>query len=490
MEFSNLADKERKRLVMLLEEARQRGLRLDKKKLQKEYRWPRDPDGFFIKSDGKHFIPNDENQSGFYYSKARFIALFAGRGSGKSAVGAQKALEKISQGKSGAVLNPDFENFRISTWPEFKEWIPWSMVVPTHRYKQGKAYNPNQPFNIAFLNGATVICKGLKDEDSARGPNINWLWYDESGRDKTGKPWQIAVPSVRIGDNPQAWTTTTPKGKAHWTYKFFVEQDGIDKKLIKEYETLVNGNPLIEYFITSLEANKNNVDPGYYASMMAAYPPGYLRDQEIFGLFVDEGGRLGDRKWFDGKFLDERPEFVQGKVRFWDLAATEKKLFGNRKNDPDETVGSLVSRLLTNDFVIENQVAGQWEWKDIKNNIKRTAEIDGFGVKIRIEQEPASGGKNQIAELVEFIHKEVGTAWDIEGYRPEGDRVQAANVWFAEAAQGKWYMVRGSWNEPCLMQLDAFPDPDVHDDKITSISGARLTLAPIRTWKEIDFLHL
>jgi len=486
--LTNLTQEEKERLSILLEEMKSRGIKIDQQKVKKQHVWPLDPSGYFVKSDGRRFNPN-ENQLGFLRSDARFSGLVSGRGGGKSCVGAHKALHKIMQGENGAVLNADFENFRVATWPEFREWIPWSMVAPKHRYRQASTWEAHQPFVMTFVNGARVICKGLKDPDSARGPNINWLWYDEAGRDRDGLAWLTAIASVRIGNDPQAWITTTPRGKNHWIYRFFVQQD-IPQEALELFAKQSGGKKLVDIFFTTLNENKDNLDPGFVASLLASYPTGYLRDQEIYGKFVDEGGRLGDRRWFDGKLLDVPPEIVKGKVRFWDLAATEKKLFGRKSNDPDETVGTLLSWDSNNNFVIENQESGFWEWKDIKDVIKRIAISDGWTVKIRVEQEPAAGGKNQVAELVDFIHKEVGIAWDIEGYRPEGDRVQAANVWFAEASQGKFFMVRGAWNEPFFLELDSFPDPDVHDDKITSMTGARLTLAPIHTWKQIEFLHL
>ena len=71
-----------------------------------------------------------------------------------------------------------------------------------------------------------------------------------------------------------------------------------------------------------------------------------------------------------------------------------------------------------------------------------------------------------------------------EGYRPS-DRVISANIWFGEAAAGQWYMVYGDWNKPFLNQLDEFPgSTHTHDDRITSVTGARLNIAPIKKWKQ------
>ena len=112
--------------------------------------------------DGRRYTPTEE-QGKFACSTARFGGFFGSRGAGKSSAGSQKAIRKIQQGQNGAVLNPDFENFRIATWPEFREWIPWDMVVPAHRYRKNPEFNPNQPFTMAFMNGVRVICKGLKE---------------------------------------------------------------------------------------------------------------------------------------------------------------------------------------------------------------------------------------------------------------------------------------------------------------------------------------
>ena len=191
-----LTEEERKNLLLLLQEAQARGIELppeakaalvDKKK----QKWPIGPNGFFLRDDGKSYNPSPA-QEGFIKSTARNVLFYGPRGSGKSGAGSQKAIFKVKDGESGIIMNPDFENLRVSTWPEFKRWIPWSMVIPSQRHRQSDAWQPTQPFMLAFLNGARVYVKGGKDSSSSRGPNVNWLWYDEGGRDETGLSWQVA----------------------------------------------------------------------------------------------------------------------------------------------------------------------------------------------------------------------------------------------------------------------------------------------------------
>jgi phage terminase large subunit-like protein len=136
----------------------------------------------------------------------------------------------------------------------------------------------------------------------------------------------------------------------------------------------------------------------YVVSLMAGYADdSYLYKQEVEGLFVTPEGSIGDRRWFDNKVLKEIPEtrtngdeeedvVIEDRVRYWDLAATEKKIKVKRgKKQPDETVGTLMS-WDGEDFYIEHQEGGRWLWEDILDVIYRTALKDGPFVKIFVEE--------------------------------------------------------------------------------------------------------
>lgn len=503
-----ITTEEKKRLVALLAEMKARGIPLPEgteiPMSRGEAKWGVDSNGYFIKRDGKLFKPREELEA-FINSRARFILLRSGRGGSKTTAGAQKALKKIREGKSGAVMNPDFENFRTSTWPELKEWLPWDMVVPKQRYRKAESWEAVRPFTMVFMNGARMYCKGLKDPESARGSNVNWFWYDEGRRDPTGLGWKNAIAFCRVGFEPQAWCTTTPAHSLHWTSKFFNGEITPELQKILEEVGVDKAQKLFEIYETGIERNKDNLDPMFYASILAAYPSGYLRAREVEGRVADEEGSLGDRSWFDGKVLDSAPDWIVKQVRFWDLAATEQKMLkSGKKTDPDETMGTLQgtdkeTQSEKKRFCIIDQVGGRWLWSDIKRMVVETARKDGPEVAICFEQEPASGGKNQVAELKEHIEKEL-PEWSVYSIEAKklGDRVLAANTWFGEAAptrneegvvvkEGRYYMVRGLWNKDFLEQLDLFPNPAVHDDRITSVTGGRHYLAPIRSWKRIPF---
>ena len=495
-----LSTDEQQRFLLLIQEAKSRGIplgdelqSLNKKKV---IVWPIAPNGYFLRNDGKLYNPSPVHEA-FIKSNARNVMLFGPRGCGKSGGGSQKALFKIMSGEDGIIMNPDFENLKISTWPEFRNWIPWNMVIPSQRHRANPSWQPHQPFALVFLNGVTVYVKGGKTSSSSRGPNVNWFWYDEGGRDETGETWQITNASVRIGKDPQAWCTETPRPIEHWSYKFFIEKN-IPPELIEEFHKVTGGDRiLIESFHATREDNKVNLDSTYYLNLALNYPSGWLRSQEYEGDFANEGGKIGDRTWFTGKLLPDAPEQVLKRVRFWDLAATEKKF---TKDDPDETVGTLLSKKeLSNEnnknvpnFFIEHQVAGFWEWDALLEAIANTARHDGQMVTIVLEEEPGSGGKNQVAAVKSYFKRFPDLAeFKIVGQRARdvGDRVMAANHWFAVAAEGHMWLVKGSWNDKFLNQLDGFSQI-LHDDRVTSLTGAFTYINPFKTWSRVPFLKV
>jgi PBSX family phage terminase large subunit len=483
-------------LEILINEAQSRGINVEKALEQRKIAWPIGSNGYFIKTDGTFYNPSD-NQDGFVKSKSYFSAYIGPRGSGKSAGGAQKGLIKIARNEGdGAVLNPSFTNFRDSTWPEFREWIPWEMVVPGQRFRRHHHWKPQQPFTLSFINGLNVICKGLHDPSGARGPNINWLWFDEAQEDKTGEAFKIAIASVRVGINPQSFVTATPAGKQHWMYEFFVQQN-LSPMVVQMLEEMGFEGNLIDWYHGTREDNKENLDKMYVVSLMAGYAnDSYLYKQEVEGLFVSPEGTIGDRTWFNGKILKELPDIhIEDRVRYWDLAATEKKIKVKRgRRDPDATCGTRMSWDGEEDFYIEDQKHSRLAYEGILDLMYRTALEDGPFVKIRIEQEPGAGGKNQIAAIQKFFregdreHRAL-PQFHIEGHKPEGDKVMRANHWFPAASKGHVYMIEGDWNEPCLDEIDVFADGD-YDDRVDSISGARLCVAPIISWSSPEFMKL
>ena len=82
-------DKKTKELLLLMQDARARGIVVSNASdilSPKQIRWPLASNGYFLRNDGKLYEPS-VNQKAFIDSAARFVLFIGGRGSGKSAAG-------------------------------------------------------------------------------------------------------------------------------------------------------------------------------------------------------------------------------------------------------------------------------------------------------------------------------------------------------------------------------------------------------------------
>lgn len=237
------------------------------------------------------------SQSRFLRSRARFVFFVGGLGSGKTAVGAVKALMKIQEGKSGLIVSPDYPHFSKSTWPEWSRWCPWHRVVEHHKTEK----------RMVFDTGAVVWYGGIDDPDAWRGPNVNWFWFDEGARKRDRKAFDVLCGRIRIGRDPQGWVTTTPRGKHHWLYRVAVKQE-FSAELRKAFEEAGAG-PLVEMVQSSTRENAANLDPLYLASLEAMYSGKYA-EQELGGKFVSFEGLVYEEFGEDNitERADYRPE--------------------------------------------------------------------------------------------------------------------------------------------------------------------------------------
>ena len=227
-----------------------------------------------------------KNLEPFFNSYARFLLLAGGVGSGKTASGSVLAVKKIGEGKDGIIVSPDFPQLSRATWPEFIKWAPMSRCINAHLdhpFTQKKQLK----FNV---NGkiVTVYYGGIEDEEGWAGPNVNWAWFDEGGRKRTKRAFEVLSARIRVGDNPQLFVTTTPAGTSHWLYDIFVKQDFPEEVLQALKDSGYEGN-LAEYIHVKTEENKENLDPFYYLSLSSMYS-GKAKSQELEGQFVSAEG--------------------------------------------------------------------------------------------------------------------------------------------------------------------------------------------------------
>lgn len=154
------------------------------------------------------------NQYEFVSDTARFSAYIGGIGSGKTYAGAVKVLQRLRQPGYGLIAAPTYPMLRDSTQRTLLDLMETTPL----KFDWHKSDN-----TITIpASGHTILCRSLDNPETMRGPNLDYAWIDEAAM-VSDMAWRIVKGRVRAGTNPQAWITTTPKGR-NWIYQEFVAE--------------------------------------------------------------------------------------------------------------------------------------------------------------------------------------------------------------------------------------------------------------------------
>ncbi len=147
-------------------------------------------------------------------------------------------------------------------------------------------------------------------------------------------------------------------------------------------------------------------------------------------------------------------------VRWWDFAASP--------GAGDYAIGLLMGKdPKTKIAYICDVIRDQIGPGDLEARVKNTAETDGYGIRICIEQEPGSAGKI----VIDHYQRNVLSGWAVEGIRPTGDKFVRAQPFYAAAQAHNVKMLRGAWNTKYVEEAILFPDA-TNDDQVDASSGA------------------
>lgn len=263
-------------------------------------------------------------------------------------------------------------------------------------------------------------------------------------RGPKGAPWPYRMRSTANPGNPIG----------HDWYKrtFITEGPKVGRPFVK---SLVTDNPHIdqEDYIRKL----NRLDP-------------VTRKRLLEGDWdIREEGGMFRREWFKPIDPDEVPEGLR-LVRYWDKAATEKK----QGNDPDWTAGILLGKSNDGKYYILDVRRFRKDPAGVQAQIRQVADEDGAGVKIVIEQEPGSSGK----EVNDYYRRMVLADRTFMGDKVTGSKEERARPLAGQASNGHVYYVRARWNSALLDELDTFPLGK--KDQVDALSGAYRALQVVR----------
>lgn len=214
-------------------------------------------------------IPADEVKPGWFV-----WLILAGRGFGKTRTGVETVKEWAKHSQ--------YVNFAGATSDDVRDiMIEGESGILAHCSKAERPiYRPSKR-RLDWPNGARSLLFTGEEPDRARGKQSEKLWADELAAWKYPETWDQLVFGLRLGKNPQAVVTTTPRPIP------------LIKTLLASPTTVVTRG--------STYANKANLSAKFIDQIITKY----------------QGTRLG-RQELDAEVLDENPNAL------WTLANIEQ----------------------------------------------------------------------------------------------------------------------------------------------------------------------
>lgn len=166
----------------------------------------------------------------------------------------------------------------------------------------------------------------------------------------------------------------------------------------------------------------------------------------------------------DVKILDVAPTGLSAVTRRWDLAASEPT---EAYPDPDYTCGVKLGRYPDGRFVVLHAEMQRKRANEVRELVKRTSVLDGSDCSVGVPQDPAQAGKDQAESYVLDL-----AGFDVYTDKESGDKETRAEPCAAQWQHQNIDVVKGPWNDSFFAQLEAFPDPKVHDDAVDALDGA------------------
>lgn len=407
-------------------------------------------------------------QKEFCDSSAWMRGFCAGRGSGKTRIGAIDLLNRARKGRSYLVVAPTYVVMRDATLPMFES------VAKEYGRLQTKVNRSagNMSCDIHTNEGgsAHVDFRSGQEPQTLVGSNRSGVWLDEMTLMKDSV-MPYVLPALREGGD-LGWvsSTFTPKGPRHWSYHLFFDEAG---------------HPRPNRSLTRAKSADNPFLPAEFVHNMMSIMSSNLAQQELEGMFVDLGGLMFQMDWFPViDFQDiPHPNKLVNICRYWDKASSVR-------DGADYTAGVLVAVDEDGIFYVLDVVRGRWNPADRSRVMIETAHKDRDRytgkVMVMFEQEGGSGGlesailtQQEMAGFNAYPDKVSGQRHKIiEGESLPGDaKIVRAMPVAAQAEFGNFRMVRGAWNDDFIYEVCSFPN-STHDDQVDALSGAFAKCAP------------
>lgn len=229
--------------------AAEAGVSVDEIKAELAYRW----DGWLARPDQ---LPPPGDW--------RFWFIKAGRGYGKTRLGAEETRAAVKRGIR-------YPNIIGATADDARDIMieGESGILAVCPKLERPLYQPSKR-QLEWPNGAKTLIFTADEPERLRGKQHEWLWADEVAAWRYPEAWDQAMFGLRLGENPQAVVTSTPK----------------PTELVRD----LLGNPHTVVTHGATYDNIQNLAPAFAAEIIAKYEGTRLGRQELLGEVLDDEG--------------------------------------------------------------------------------------------------------------------------------------------------------------------------------------------------------
>jgi len=227
-------------------------------------------------------------------------------------------------------------------------------------------------------------------------------------------------------------------------------------------------------FIPAWLSDNPYIDAKQYRESLAQLDPITRQQLEEGDWNIKATGHMFKRHWFE--VVDAAPTNNIKVIRYWDMAATERKVGRSESSQPAFTSGCKMSMTPDGLFFIESMIRGQFSPRHCEALVRQTADMDGKDVPIWMEQEPGASG----VAIIDHYRRNI-----LRGFAFRGDKVDKAKVtraapFASQAEGGNVFLVNGAWVPDFLDEIALYPD-GLFLDQVDSASGAFNKLVGIGT---------
>jgi predicted phage terminase large subunit-like protein len=233
---------------------------------------------FFYARDDQRF-PVDADGAEWW----RTWLLLGGRGSGKTRTGAEWVRSLVADAAAAGTA----ADLRIALVGETMRDARSVMIdgvsgilAVSAADADGPAFEASRQ-RLIWANGAIAQVFAADDPDGLRGPQFHAAWCDELAKwRRAEEAWDMLQMALRLGDNPRAVVTTTPRPLP------------LLRQLLTDPATVVSRMRTVD--------NKDYLAGSFLAEMQRRYAGTALGRQELDGEIIEDyAGALWRRDWIE-----------------------------------------------------------------------------------------------------------------------------------------------------------------------------------------------